>query len=175
MRAINFFYFSFTPSEKISLLLMILSSTGLFSCGNDGGVPEPDFPEYHFVDQPLQGKIEGQPWAFIAGKMKPGQPVNIFSYHNVLISDDTCTTSSQYHISHSATEVEPKLYGVGPYYLNVNFVNTQTTGETITANRGAIEIISIDYDNNLLHGRMDAFYDSSNYVNGNFTIKICPQ
>jgi len=136
---------------------------------------------FEFQAQNLQGEIGGSKWELVAGKAQD------FSFNNDLLSIemvgvmvmDTCQLSLP-NTSKISFEV-PKQ--VGFYELKVGLQNPGAT-QTVTffvaaenqeyiASQGAIEILEINLEIELLKGRMDAQVDKKNFVNGNFDLAIC--
>jgi len=136
---------------------------------------------FEFQAQNLQGEIGGSKWELVAGKAQD------FSINNDLLSIemvgvmvmDTCQLSLP-NTSKISFEV-PKQ--VGLYELKVDLQNPGAT-QTVTffvaaenqdyiASQGAIEILEINLEIELLKGRMDARVDKKNFVNGNFDLAIC--
>lgn len=50
---------------------------------------------------------------------------------------------------------------------------SETSVDNNIAVEGAYEIISVDTITKLVTGKMDAYIDNDNFINGNFTLKYC--
>ena len=127
------------------------------------------------MDQEVKGMINSEDWNYRAGvsRLKPGttDTLAIGLYNRLL--DNTWS----YAISEIGVRFEiPDEVGV--YRLRGGFSNRMgvtlyySKTEFIALN-GAIEIISIDKENSILEGRIDATYNNKNNINGYFTIGYC--
>lgn len=170
------------------LFLLVL----IFSC-DDSDAPgasiscEPDYK-----NQNLQGMINGEPWEFAAGIASIDSKGN--SYDHKFLANDTVAAFPcgvvlfraylGFGISGSSSGFyelgEKKLHGQSPGGEAVSFGFFYYDGPSpsnirlIQANCGTYEIFSIDTANNMLTGRMDVYKNDQNFVNGNFTLSLCP-
>ena len=161
---------------KIKYFILIFAVGILSACGDD----ENDIT-FEFINQNLQGQIGGIEWGLVAGKAQDFTTNNDFlSMEMVGVAVvDTCQLSLP-NTSKIFFEV-PKQ--VGLYELKVGLQNpgiTQTVtffvaaeNQNYIASQGAIEILEIDLENELLEGRLDARVDNQNFINGNFCLVLC--
>lgn len=137
-----------------------------------------------YKNQTLSGKINGVNWTMVGGK------VSKFSNYSFSIVDtvgsDPCAQpfNRKSRIIFSLTD-SSDILPVGEYQLKLDFQNTSqnrtitlvhyegTTPVNTIVNKGAYEILTVDTTNNIITGRMDAYYDDQHFVNGNFTINYC--
>lgn len=156
---------------------LLLSSTALLlSCSDD----DEKGPSYSFKNQDLQGKIEGGSWTYADGYVETTTIEGVESLSvNLMLAqvDGACRNFS--------IEGDQVFFTVpnevGVYKLKfdlstfsgqtVTLFDTETVLNTI-ATEGAIEILTIT--DTEVTGRVDARYDKTNYVNGNFTVSFCP-
>ncbi|WP_420318725.1 hypothetical protein [Ekhidna sp.] len=164
------------------LLLCFVSALilSLSSCGSDDDEPSAG---YDFIDQNLQGTIDGLPFVFGEGTFEASffteGDISLDFHHADEQFDDVCGFigfGDQLKVFFEITNE------VGLYEL---FINLNTfEGQTVTlynpegqvhniATFGAVEILTIT--DTQLTGRMDARMDAENSVNGNFTLVFCPE
>jgi hypothetical protein len=135
---------------------------------------EPHY-QYNFKDQNAQGVIVGAPWSCVAAMAEIySDPRSlVISLTNEKADKDSCR---HYPFSSNATgvafEVEFKtgLTKPGVPGPTVSFNGGHTTNITSLC---AIEILSIDTVARIVNGRIDAFYNDSARVNGNFSAYYC--
>ena len=160
----------------------LLTTLFITSCGKDD---DESGPSYEFIDQNLQGTIDGQAFDFGEGE---AELTTNFDEEQVLALDlfdsneeitDICEFfgfGDQVSVFFSIT---PE---VGLYPLSINAKSF--TGLTVTlfnpdgavnniSTEGAVEILSIS--DTQVRGRIDARFDSENNVNGNFTATFCTE
>ena len=150
----------------VNILLIVF----LVSC-------EKDY-EYKFIDQDLTGKVFGLDWTYQSGEAKTfaGDTAKfIINLWDENIDPCTSADGSDYTVFFTV----PK--SIRLFHLQVAIL--EDTGQTIAfyhdgtifeAFEGVIEILSIDLTNTLtITGRIDAKFDDSNRLNGNFTVKYC--
>lgn len=141
--------------------------------------------QVNYLNQALKGKINGLDWAMIGGQLKSSSS-HAFRFADTL-SQDTCTPlfTPKSRVTFSLDTLGGILLQIGEYPLRFN-TNSATNNRTINlihyigttpystmVSQGAYEITKVDTINNTVFGKMDAFYDENNYVNGNFEIKYC--
>jgi hypothetical protein len=161
---------------KINRLILLVFATIAFSCGSDGGE---NGPGYEFIDQDAAGEIENEPWAYADGYA---------SINDDMISIDLVLPQDEEGCDMGIPEGSSVFFNVPNavdlYKLKFNLSNP-VGNQTVTlyledglnsvnyvATEGAIEILEIT--GSTVSGRIDARYDKNTYVNGNFTISICP-
>lgn len=174
------------------LLTLLCSSILLFSCKKDEDDDSTNSnytPSY--LNQNLQGKIDGGAWELSAGNVNSGESfsdstkISHFFTASDTSDSDSCLTS-YYGSTKILFSIEDanELLSVGSHKLKLEF--NSTNNKTVTfytfkdgtsynwvATKGAYEILSVDTAQGLVTGRMDVEYDKNNYVNGNFTMKYC--
>lgn len=162
------------------LLIVSLCSIILFSsCGDDDSGPS-----YSFIDQNLQGVIDGISFTSQGGNFEEGFEEGKFSVSIYDISEegDICDvfgTESVFVLFSIPEEV-------GLYELSFDL--SSFSGQTVTlvnpngangipqnniASTGAVEILTVS--DTEITGRMDARFDGDNNVNGNFTLIFCAE
>lgn len=163
-------------NQKSFLLIALFIATSLFtSCGNDDEAG----PTYSFINQNLQGTIDGIPFTLKGGRFEDGFEENE-------ISIDLYDTNEQGDICSILFGEFVNVFfsiprAVGLYELSFNLDSFD--GRTVTlynpdnslniiATEGAVEILSIS--DTQVTGRMDVRFDEENAVNGNFTVELCP-
>lgn len=136
---------------------------------------EATIPPHNFLNQNMQGKLDGKPWTFVSGSKASLMGTNILFFTDTVSKYyDTCTFGG-YGVHRldltTAAAIEPKLYAIGSggFYGKFRVANTTVEYKDAT---GAIEITSVS--NGLITGKIDARVNDDNYVNGNFTIRYCP-
>jgi len=162
---------------RLPLYALFFSLTALVaSCSDD----DEKGPSYSFKNQDLQGEIEGDNWTYADGYVETTTLEGVESLSvNLMLTqaDGACETFS--------VEGDQVFFTVpnevGVYKLKfdlstfsgqtVTLFDTETVLNTI-ATEGAIEILTIT--DTEVTGRVDARYDKTNYVNGNFTVSFCP-
>jgi hypothetical protein len=142
----------------------MLALLALASCV-PGGSP------YGFIDQNLQGKIGGVAWSFVSGTADStfiGGELYIELY-NISPSGDPWAggyAAAQDHVLFSV----PATVGVYPLSLSQTATLNQFAGSmNYICTETAVEILSIDTTGLSVTGRINASYDGSTSVNGNFT------
>jgi hypothetical protein len=154
----------------ITGLLLTCMPLGLV---DDSGA-EPYY-QYDFKDQNAQGTILGVPWSCVAAmaEIYDNPRSMVISLTNEKADKDSCR---HYPFSSNAKgvafEVEFKtgLTKPGLPGPTVSFNGGRTTYVTSLC---AIEILSIDTVAKIVNGRIDAFYNDSARVNGNFSAYYC--
>jgi hypothetical protein len=138
--------------------------------------------ELAYVDQNLQGEIDGENWAFASGTFSE------VSYNDTIFTlklfpvDDTNKCSSFFF-----PEVDNILFScpkvAGKYNLNVDLTgNTESRTVTlydhsesnnIIASEGWFELMNIDTIKGTMDIKLVAKYDDENMVNGRATLTYC--
>ena len=162
--------------RKIFMAFVALSAILFTQCSKED---ENTSGGYDFMDQTAQGMIEGNTWTLKSGSATmsnwdDGQfSINLFEIE----SDFPCIDflgGDQVFFSIDTV--------VGIYQLNFDL--SGGTGQTVTifqestvmnniATDGAVEITEIDRVNGVIKGKIDARFDSVNYINGNFEVAFC--
>ena len=139
-------------------------------------------PTFAFKDQMMSGKIDDVTWTKqdgIAEANTVGQAsVLNFAFFITQPGGSACQVAFPIkgaHVSFLVVGVKG-LYAItdpDPYKSNGAPSVTITTadGSTLIAKRGAVEILGIS--NTTVSGRIDAYADDQNFVNGNFEVLIC--
>ncbi|MEP0984143.1 hypothetical protein [Ekhidna sp.] len=169
--------------KLLSPLLLFLGAALILtftSCGSDDEDPGGG---YEFIDQNLQGIIDGIPFEFGEGTFESSffteGAISLDLYDSNEEFDNVCEFigfGDQVKIFFEVTDE------VGLYELSFDL--NSFSGQTITlfnpegsvnniATIGAVEILSIT--DTQLTGRMDARMDAENSVNGNFTVVFCAE
>ncbi len=158
-------------SILITCVLTLLIFTQ--SCGSDGE----SGPSYAFIDQNLQGSINGIPFVYAEGTVEltgSGDRLSFDLYDTDEIFDDVCAVFG------FGEEVSVFFTGaneVGLYELSLesNTVTLFDPSETLNviASIGAVEILTITSTE--VTGRIDARLDAGSTINGNFTVVFCEE
>ena len=160
-------------------IIALATILALVACGDDDGGTGSSFD---FIDQNLQGTIDGQSYNYGEGFVD-----------ETTINDLNRLSFSLYDISEDFTDVcdfngfgnEVNVFfntpaEVGLYELSLDLQNFE--GQTVTlfnpdntlniiASTGAVEILTIT--STQVTGRIDARVDGDNTINGNFTAVFC--
>jgi hypothetical protein len=135
--------------------------------------------KYNFKNQNLSGKINGATWTQKSGL---AQFEAYYTDSTISFNMFNASTANICQLFPETNEIFfslPKQTGL--YLINWNPENPQM-GVSLTmyctdnhtnyiATSGAIEILSISQTE--ITGRIDAYNDDFNYVNGNFTVPVC--
>ena len=166
------------------LLSAILLGAIVFTSCTKKETPEPSQNNttlgYNFIDQPLQGKIEGVNWNVEFGIVEYETFFDgdyFFSLYNVADTN---------HCDGNDPNTDYVLFAISnPEVGIIDFENSsqsvtlydKETQNNIGAFFGAIEILTIDTTNTMtITGRMDVREtnsSSTNYMNGNFSVTYC--
>lgn len=167
----------------MKIIFVLLQLLVLFSCVGVGG----DY-EYNFKDQNLQGKIGSKSWESEKGKVSftKRDSVTTWSFDFTDIHDEEYPCSFPTYetgkVMFSTKNIDP---GVKQLQMGFNFSKNQTITLVYDqdsakgpmnkiAVEGAFEITEFDTtDQNIIKGRIDAYCDDGNFVNGNFIAKYC--
>ncbi|WP_271765127.1 hypothetical protein [Aquimarina algiphila] len=134
-------------------------------------------PETEFIDQVLQGKIDGESWTFVNGTSSIDDKIHL----DLLSTETECGASNfekKSRIIFSITNA------VGIYELKFDF-NDLENSQTVTllsydeegtpinniATEGTVEIT--DITETKVIGRINARSDDNSFVNGNFEASVC--
>ena len=162
--------------KVVYFLILTLVTSLLFSCSKDEEGTE---RSYKFKDQLMQGEIEGEAWTFISGIAEIGaweeDQLSLNFYAEA--SDDPCNEWLQ---GNQVFGNVPNAVGLYKFKLDLGGDDNQTITlfhqesfmNTIVST-GAIEITLIDLESKVVEGRIDAYGDKNNFVNGNFTLTLC--
>ncbi len=166
---------------KSILLLVTLSSTLIISsCGSD----DDSGPSYEFIDQNLQGTIDGISFNSKGGFFDEGfeEGTIRMSIYDISEEGDVCDIFGSESVFILFTIPET----VGLYELSFDL--SSFDGQTVTlvnpngeggipqnniASTGAVEILTVSETE--VTGRMDARLDGDNSVNGNFSVIFCTE
>jgi hypothetical protein len=154
-------------SKRCLLIAALACSIVLASCNTGGS-------GYDFVDQPLQGKIGGASWLYVSGTATDQFANGSLWIYNY---DITPNGPDPFALIAYAAAVDKVLFVVP---ASVGLHELSQSGQTVTiidnpgndniiCVDGAVEILTIDPVGKLVTGRIDARFDSDNFVNGNFT------
>ena len=150
----------------------------VFSCGGDD-----EKPNFKFIDQDAQGEIAGESWAYTDGfadiidygggdvqvSVNLALPQTEQGCDIFFVTGDKVFFSLPNKVGLYKLKLDLTGNGDGNYFVTL-FNND--TFESFFAATGAIEIKSLS--DTEVSGRLDARFDSDTYVNGNFTVAICP-
>ncbi|WP_370086139.1 hypothetical protein [Ekhidna sp.] len=157
---------------------IIASVILLSSCGGDDAGPA-----YNFIDQNLQGTIDGQNFVYGEGIVEASSfnegKFSLDLYDEQEEITDICDFFG--FGDHVSIFFEiPDEIGLYELFLNLESFEGQTVtlfnpdgSQNNIATMGAVEILSISATQ--VKGRMDARMDEANSVNGNFTVQFCPE
>ena len=163
---------------KNSFLIIILLAIVSIGCkkndNSESGTTTPYVIDYK--NQDLQGMINGQPWNYQRGGAFTYSIENTHEIGLYADLDDSCiggvNPSVLIHLENvdfigsyklgSGSQIDP----INIYYFDNDYFNQYPK-------KGGFEIISADTITGMVTGRIDAWYNAGNYVNGNFEIKYC--
>jgi len=140
-----------------------------FSCSEDE-----ETPGYNFLDQNLQGEIDGTSWIFRTGTAEPSSSMpNQLSIE--MVNEEIIDPCSQFFFD------QEQIFFSVPNQLGLYQLDLQSQtvtffippGSNFIAGEGAIEIQSIDTSNGIVTGRMDVRANDNTSANGNFTLEFC--
>jgi hypothetical protein len=168
--------------NRIYYLIIFLAATSiLVSCEKDDDNDDNNIidPAYTFLDQVLQGEIEGEAWMLKAGSANESwsDSTSLYVEMFAMESDNPC---SDFDLDGNRV-IFHVPFAPGLYELILDWTEDSQTitlfhdesGMNTVATKGAVEIISIDEVNGVMEGRIAAEADVGNFVNGNFTINFC--
>lgn len=161
-----------------NLLTIFILSTLLFTSCAKKETTEPTSTEadYNFIDQPLQGKIEGKAWEFKSGIVyyDTFQKRFWFDFYSALDTNQCDFDKPQTdRVFFSFNSITVGLTELGLFTQSASFYD-QDSILSIIAFDGAIEILTVDTTNAMtITGRMDISESSTNFANGNFSITYC--
>lgn len=161
--------------KSLVLLVSLGMLMGISACGKD----EDAGPSYSFIDQNLQGTVDGIPFTLKGGTFEDGfEDGEIFiDLYDINEQGEVCDLFFGEHVSVFFSI--PNAIGLYELSFNLNSFD----GRTVTlynpdnslntiATEGAVEILSISATE--VTGRLDARADENNAVNGNFSAVLCP-
>ncbi len=165
--------------SKIYFFMALLAAASVIvSCSKD----DDDEASYTFLDQEMQGKIEGDNWSLTVGTAEVSvwdSTLLDLSFH-VDSSDDPCNDWQLQ--GNKIIGTVPNAVGLYPFNFDFSGDDNMTitlfhseTSMNIIATEGAIEITLIDIANGVVEGRVATTVDDDNFVNGNFSIIYCPE
>jgi hypothetical protein len=160
---------------RVLLLSLLLLNVGCGSSSDSSGATQnngcPAGVTTTFLDQTLQGKIEGVDWTMASGKAFGDSFDNTIDNLRMYneSSSDICT---DFIIGETLVLLYlPK--GTGTYQLsNSRTITLASNSNNYVATSGIIEITSAD--SSQVVGKIAACFDGDNYVNGSFTLTYCP-
>jgi hypothetical protein len=161
-----------------NLLTSIILSTLLFaSCAKkETTEPTTTVADYNFIDQPLQGLIEGKAWEFKSGiaNYESLQRLFWFDFYSALDTNQCDFDKPQTdYVFFAFDNLNIGLTELGLFTQSATFYDRDSS-LNIIAFDGAIEILSVDTINTMtITGRLDIRESSNNFVNGNFSITYC--
>ena len=161
--------------NKIILVLILGLTVLMIGCKkNDESESTPYLSNYEKQD--LQGKINGQAWKYLRGGAFTYSKDNIHEVGLYSDSADSCIGGSGpsvlIHLDKDIFIGEIKLgsgsnaNAINIYYYENDYINQYPK-------KGGLEIISADTISGIVKGRIDAWYNDDNHVNGNFEIIYC--
>ncbi|MCP4459955.1 MAG: hypothetical protein GY816_18320 [Cytophagales bacterium] len=163
-------------TNQLFVFLILLTGIILISCGKDD---DPD-PKIEFIDQALQGKIDGLDFVYGDALVKE----SFFNAGDLSfeIFDEAETDAACDIITSDLPRVIftiPNEIGLIELSLDMGSGDGQTItlynpdgSMNVIMTEGALEILTITSTE--ITGRIDAQMDSDNFVNGNFTAGFCP-
>lgn len=173
------------------------------SCSSDDGDGNPLNPnneayQPNFIDQDLQGQIEGENWTYVDGVVSTSQFTGDTSYTTFLSvsveSQDSalfCSLNNPDNKSYVLFILEHDEPILQPVSKTLNFDFTSDENFTVTlvsysdtsnipfnriVTQGALEILEVDTAQRIVTGRMDVrdeLEGDANNVNGNFSLRYC--
>ena len=149
--------------------LWVVFAVVAIGCGKD----DPK-PSYEFKNQTASGKIEGVAWTFVEGRAEDnGDNISID-----LMLEQSEAPCEIFGFGEGDVVFFTIPNAVGLYKLQMG-ANSQTATLfdeddflNVIAVDGAIEILTITTTE--VTGRLDVRSDSNNFINGNFTVTLCP-
>ena len=164
--------------KSILLTFVLLSVVFITSCGSD----DESGPSYAFIDQNLQGIIDGISFESKGGTFSEGFDTGTLSVriYDVSETDEVCDIFGGESVSIIFSI--PETVGLYELFIDLDAFEGQTVtlvnpnGEdgipqNNIATIGAVEILSVS--DTEVKGRMDATLDAQNTVNGNFSLSSC--
>ena len=157
-------------------VLIFVSGTFLASCGEEQSVSD-----FEFINQNLQGQIEGIPWEFAVGRAQLLPANNVFLSLEMIGNEvlDPCQPFPA-EVAKIFFDLpnQPGLYNLKVALQNPGLSQTITffvpvENENYVAFEGAVEIFALDTLNMTLPGRMDARVNDGIFANGNFSLSYC--
>lgn len=153
------------------VFIILIGCCGCFSLFDDDRELESTY-QYSFKDQEVQGKVVGLDWHGVAGlaaQDKYEADEMRLEIYGGEPEGDACSydafSKSGHRISFSVKK-KTGLTELG-FSTQVNFPGNQITSG------GAVEITEYNPEDSTVAGKIDAFFSDSNYVNGNFRVKLC--
>lgn len=167
--------------KKLSAFASFVLIALTFSCGGD----EDNGPGYKFIDQDAAGEIDNVSWTYADGYAS----IDDFGGGEMRVSVDLTLPQVKHGCDMDFPEGDAVFFSVpnevGLYKLKFDFNCSNNCDDEYTvtlfkkdgfenfiASEGAVEILAISASE--VSGRLDARYDDNSYVNGNFTVSICP-
>lgn len=171
-------------------LFIIISALVLLGCKKkEEDDPTPTTHKVNYNNQVLQGKINGELWMYAQGEVSSsswdvGEISHYFEIIDTSQSDSCFIISGKrskviFHTDDTGKVIQPAVHEL---YINWNTLEgktitlvsySETSVDNNIAVEGAYEIISVDTISKLVTGKMDAYIDKDNFINGNFTLKYC--
>jgi hypothetical protein len=171
---------------KLAGSFVLALTLGLTACGSkdDDKKKGGDAPD--FVEQTLQGKINGKAWTFAAGRVeKPSADSSDPSWTFELVSEAKTDVCSEFGTVSSSDKLgiifSTKELAVGRKNLAFSedgqtitlFDSNEQPTRNSVASDGFLEVTAIAAGS--VQGKMVAYFDENDVVNGNFTVtKCCP-
>lgn len=189
---------------KYLYLLLIVNTIVFYSCSSDDEssdsvIPDNNDPyEVNFIEQDLQGTIEGESWTYKGGTVS----TNKFTGDSVFTSFISIGTEEfdtsgfcqlnnpdqtpyiLFTMKHASKALEPTAEDLSldftlenNYTITfVSFNDTATGPFNRIITQGRVEVLSVDTVAKIVTGRIDArdlVEGDANNVNGNFSISYC--
>lgn len=152
----------------------------VISCSKDDDDDDVSGYQYSFIDQNLQGEIDGKAWVFVAGNAEESSftegHLSIDLYPEAL--DNPCDwvwDVDKIIFEIPAEEAIHELYFSwgSEDAFTVTFVKDSVVPMNYIAIQGAVEIVNISEMDDTITCRMDVKIDDNTYANGNFSIALC--
>ncbi len=156
--------------KRLFLLPLIL--TILSSCTTE--LPSTEKYDYSFMDQPLQGTIEGEPFTYEQGVASKGKRLMIVELYDIPFKgdelDSTEMESYQFKIQ-VETLLDLEVHDLSEHETNVIFSGKSISGESLARN-GGVQLTMIDTEKDAVEGRVDVVIGNSTEINGVFKVKL---
>lgn len=153
----------------VACVLIIL----IGACKKEEKDPNKEIPPHNFLSQNMSGKVNDTAWSFKIGRVQALTVVlHEITFIDSTLHTDSCGANSNILLGTAVPyPIKPGLYAIKE---NVRNFDIRYNQEIIRNFVGALEITSVNEDTKLVTGKIDVRKDDKNYLNGNFTVKLCP-
>jgi hypothetical protein len=134
-------------------------------CGSSGG-------DVAISMQPLAGTVGGQPWTFGTGETDSFLSSTTSFYVNLYAGSFTTCSQAEPSGASIVTMQMPATPGSYPLSVQQNLTFFIPPSDNFVATRGRLQIDSVTATT--ISGGLNATYDGSNSVDGQFQATICP-